>query len=207
LDNNPELVKLLLEKGAKTNVKDHQGYTPLWHAALQQVNNTAQQQANSVKIAEMLLKHGADPNLGTEPPLITACNSRNFELIKSLVQYGADVNIRNVKNNYTPLMCSVHNFQIAEFLTSKGANANAQDYYGRTVLMCALGFKNTQEIIKIMNLLIEKGADVNAVSHPYGQKQGETILDPVIFHKYPKEIVDFLRAHGAKTAEELGAEH
>jgi len=58
-----------------------------------------------------------------------------------------------------------------------------------------------------MNLLIEKGADVNAVSHPYGQKQGETILDPVIFHKYPKEIVDFLRAHGAKTAEELGAEH
>lgn len=62
-ENNHDLVNFLLERGAKTNVKDNQGYTPLNDCALQQVNNTAQQQTNSVKIAEMLLNHGADPNL------------------------------------------------------------------------------------------------------------------------------------------------
>ena len=136
VENKPDLVKFLLEKGAKTNIKDNQGYTPLFCSALQQVNNTEQQRTNSVKIAEMLLNYGADPNLGKEPPLITACLGNNFELIKLLIKYGADVNIKSYPNG-TPLSCSVHSFQITEFLISKGANVKAQDNYRDTILMRA----------------------------------------------------------------------
>ena len=201
IENKPDLVKFLLDRGAKVNVQQIQGFTPLNECALQQVNNTAQQQTNSVKIAEMLLSHGADPNLGTIATLKTACQSNNFELVKLLVKYGADVNIRGNQNN-TPLMYC-RSFRFIEFLISKGANVNAQDS-DNTVLMCAGDDKNITEWIKIMKLLIEKGANVNAVVHPHGQKQGETILDQAFLYKYPNEVVDFLRAHGAKTADELG---
>ncbi len=204
-ENKPELVKFLLDHGANANAKQIQGYTPLHEAASSQVDDTAQQQANSVKIAEMLLKHGANPNPGPDPtpPLIQACMG-NFELIKMLVKYGADVNIRDSYSR-TPLIYSAHNFQITEFLISKGADANAQDCYGNTVLMGALSYENPTESIKIMKLLIEKGANINAVSHPNGQARGEAILDIVLSHEYSKGILDFLRSHGAKTADELGA--
>lgn len=205
LENKPDFVKFLLDKGANANAKQAQGFTALHETASQQINDTAQQQANTVKIAEMLLKHGAKPNLGPDPtpPLIQVCMSKNFELIKMLVKYGADVNIRDSYSR-TPLMYSAHNFEITEFLISKGADVNAQDCYGNTAFMYSGNEENPIETIKIMKLLIEKGANVNAVSHPNGQARGITILDPILFHKYPKEIVDFLRAHGAKTADELG---
>ena len=199
-ENKPDLVKFLLEKGAKTNVKDNQGYTPLWSVALRQVNNTAQQQTKSVKIAEMLLKYGADPNLGKEPPIIQACQIGNFELIKLLVKYGANVNISD-RQNSTPLMLSVDSFQIVEFLISKGANVNGQDNNGNTVLMSSLGGP-TERQMKIMKLLLEKGANVNAVAYPGGQERGVTILDKA-YESYPG-IASFLILHGAKTARELG---
>lgn len=52
-ENNPELVKLLLEKGAQVDVMDRSGGTPLHVAGIR----------GFVEVAGLLLKAGADPDL------------------------------------------------------------------------------------------------------------------------------------------------
>ena len=53
---------------------------------------------------------------------------------------------------------------------------------------------------EVVELLIAKGADVNAK-----RNDGETPLDLAIGRKHP-ETASLLRKHGGKTAEELKAE-
>ena len=77
----------------------------------------------------------------------------------------------------------------------KGVDVNAKDDTGMTPLhYVAVGGHN-----EIIELLISSGADVNAKD-----KYGETSLDVAVqFLKSKPEIVDPLRKHGGKTAEEL----
>ena len=82
--------------------------------------------------------------------------------------------------------------EIAELLITKGADVNAKDSQGWTLLQHAAinGHK------EIAQLLIANGADVNAKDH-----NGETPLDYA-----DDETADLLRKHGGKTGEELKAE-
>ena len=57
---------------------------------------------------------------------------------------------------------------------------------------------------EIVELLIAKGADVNAKVKG-GDYKGDTPLDWAINHNHP-ETADLLRKHGGKTSEELKAE-
>ena len=76
-------------------------------------------------------------------------------------------------------------------LITAGANVNAADESGYTALMYAAEFKEKE----IAKLLVEQGADVNAVN-----KQGTSVYE-IFIHLYGKnsEIVEFLVQHGAKT--------
>lgn len=52
----------------------------------------------NVELAELLLKKGADPNLGTtidfiNVPLISATVKNNIDLVILLISYGADVDL------------------------------------------------------------------------------------------------------------------
>jgi len=80
-----------------------------------------------------------------------------------------------------------------------GTDLNAKDdFIGMTILQsAALGGQK-----EIVELLIAKGADVNAK----GSKGYFTPLDTALSHSLDKEIADLIRKHGGKTAEELKAE-
>ena len=91
------------------------------------------------------------------------------------------------------------------------ANVNSKDSKGmtpfakdntivRTPLHIAAGAGHK----KIVELLIAKGADVNAMAED-GSSPLDVALGRAIRRKHT-EIVDLLRKHGAKTAEELKAE-
>ena len=69
------------------------------------------------------------------------------------------------------------------------------DVFGKSALQIAseLGYK------KILKLLIDEGANINAKDH-----FGKTSLDYAILYDQ-SEIGDLLRKHGGKTGEELGA--
>ena len=84
-----------------------------------------------------------------------------------------------------------NNFEEVVKLITAGANVNAADEFGYTALMYAAVFKGKE----IAKLLVEQGADVNAVN-----KQGSSTYEIFIhFHGKNSGIVEFLVQHGAKT--------
>ena len=86
------------------------------------------------------------------------------------------------------------NIEATKQAIADGADVNAKDQNGRTLLQLA-ALKGHKEVVE---LLIAKNANVNAKNNG-----GETPLDKA--KKKPK-ITDLLRKHGGKTGEELKAE-
>jgi len=94
--NKPQTVKHLIENGADVNIRHKKtDHTALYFAA----------RDNRIEIATMLLKAGADPNLGTDhdgTPLHEAVRKKKPEMVKLLLEHGADVNAVDI-NRDTPL--------------------------------------------------------------------------------------------------------
>lgn len=70
-------------------------------------------------------------------PLCIAISKGDLEVIKKLVEYGANVNAKS--NEMTPLMFAAryNKVEILKFLVSKGAKINAKDSKGFTALKYA----------------------------------------------------------------------
>lgn len=79
-------VEYLLSAGADPNAEDASGYTPLWFAICD----------NNITIAPLLLKYGANVNWCNKTfrmsLLCNAANRRHKNMVKLLLEYGADVN-------------------------------------------------------------------------------------------------------------------
>ncbi len=130
--NHIELVRLLLQKGANVNAVDDSGFTVLMAAAGAGDRNAA--------LVELLLARGAAVNpksgdtvenvkngpiaLGHLPSLHIAAGRTHDAAVEALVQAGADVNARDVRNA-TPLVFAVAtdhaNPKIVQLLLAKGA--------------------------------------------------------------------------------------
>jgi tetratricopeptide (TPR) repeat protein len=119
-------------------------------------------------------------------PLYSASYRGNLEMVKLLVENGADINIRMYRG-FTPLMgaLSMRQHGVVRYLLSRNASVNMADCRGETPLMHAVGSMTTQEIIE---LLIAKGADVNARND-----NGESVLQ-----KASSAAAKILRNYGAK---------
>ncbi|KAJ8441848.1 hypothetical protein Cgig2_021538 [Carnegiea gigantea] len=89
-DGMKNAVKMLLDNHANPNSVSQQMQTPLVLAIL----------ANSIDCARLLLKAGADPNMGSHgiTPLVVAVCEGQTEIIKCLLKAGADPNY-----DFTPL--------------------------------------------------------------------------------------------------------
>lgn len=120
---DPNITRLLIERGASVNSRSNQGVTPLMVSIL-----TGQKE-----IVKQLLDKGADSNalvpldIGTPqhmPILFTAILKGDIEIVKLLVEKGADVNVKSASQHQTlsPLEFALKSGKqdIARVLMSKG---------------------------------------------------------------------------------------
>lgn len=127
--NNLELVKLLIYNNAEINAKDNKGNTALMWTGGEKyesdeidVDEIEDRIKGHLKVAKYLITNGADmKNVGEL--LMHATKYGDLEMVKSLVDYGADVNAKD-KYGQTALMIAskVPHPEIVKFLKSKGAN-------------------------------------------------------------------------------------
>ena len=116
--DDPVIADLLLRAGAKVNAANELGVTPL---AL----------ASSGAMANKLLAAGANPNLVTstgESPLMAAARAGRVDMVKALLEHGADVNLKEKVRGQTALMWAVsqRHPEVVRALLEKGADVHVR---------------------------------------------------------------------------------
>lgn len=150
-----ESADVLIRAGARVNVADDGGVTPL---ALACVNGSA-------PMVRRLLKAKADPNLagpGGETPLLTASRTGNAEAVRLLIAHGARIDDRETSRGQTPLMWAIAegHASVVHALLESGADVHARSAAGFMPLL----FAAQQGHLDVARTLLDWGADVNAVA-------------------------------------------
>ncbi len=154
-------VTMLLRAGAKPNVRNREGITPLYRAV---------EQGRGVDVVRLLLVAGADPNIpdtleahcGGHTPLHMATQP---EIAAALLSAGANIHARN-GHGQTPLNRRAKGgaTAVVQLLVVAGSDLNAQNDAGLSPLMrAAWGCYLEEDGVEAFNvrLLLEAGADPN----------------------------------------------
>ena len=190
-DASADVIKLLLSHRAHVNAKDNQGQTAADRAAhagylgsvkllvdagtridaqfMKQARESALVRAveqGDTAQAKDLLSNGTDPNCrgddGRTPLMIAANEEYSAERTILLLDRGAKTDL-TMPDGRTALMIAAdrYNAEIVKAILDGGANPNAEDRDGNSVLMHAAASKYSwqEERKPLVHLLVEKGAD------------------------------------------------
>lgn len=135
-------------------------------------------------------------------PLKIAVSRNDTEMAKILLDHGADID--GDENNYTPLTVAVAcgHKPMTTFLLEQSANPNVPQHHCGYAPIHAAAERNN---LGLMKLLVEAGADVNAVGND------ATPLDMMMLKakhakrksKRTDEIIAYLKRRGAKSYSDL----
>lgn len=206
-----DFIKILLDKKADVNLRDKEDKTVYIISKERSLNNISKlllefgakeeiyslDPASLVQAlmnieydrAKVLIKNGVKVNYlsGDFSPLM--CSIENVEIMKLLLEKGADVNLKN-KMNMTALTIAVMSNKVdaVKLLLENKADVNVVSTLNdQTPLMFALQNKN-QAIIKMLK---DKVADINA-KDSYGNT---TLLQAITIHSVNMEEIKYLIAN------------
>jgi ankyrin repeat protein len=177
-ENHDAAVQILLEAGASPNAQTRKGPTP---AFVPPCKGTG---CGSEGVG---INRGGLPDRGRRAeikggmtPLLYAARDGYASVARKLIDAGADLELGDA-NNIRPLVMSLinNNLAVARLLLAKGANVNADDFWGRTPLWAAVEYRNLdmnnndqdsptdngvdrEPILAMIKELIDAGANVNA---------------------------------------------
>ncbi|KAK1499028.1 hypothetical protein CCUS01_02649 [Colletotrichum cuscutae] len=153
--NNHQMVKFLLARGADTKAQVNRSTTPLLEAT------------DYLHIARTLLESGADPNLRgftkhpwediSRLPLSQASTRGQPEMVKLLLDYGADVNASTTEGTALLLAATGGHDNIARLLLGAGAQVDLCSLDDRSPLAEASMRGHT----KVVRLLLDNHAVVD----------------------------------------------
>ncbi len=153
------MVKLLVENNANINEVGRCNQTALMYAC----------EFKARDIVEYLIKNGADIEKkanGGATALIFAfftCvkdEQKNFDIVKLLLQYGADVNARGEYGSAIIYACKYWSYKVFKLLIEYGANLNEKDYNGKTLLKLAYERGDRD----ILNIVKKYESKINVIS-------------------------------------------
>lgn len=147
-----EIIRLWLRRDSRAR-----GVSALLLAARN--NNTTVVKALLAKGASDLNGHceKTDPDCPEMTPLLLAAHFTNIEMLQALLENGANPNVAG-HDGETPLMLA-QTPDVARRLLARGANVNAKDRYGTTVLIHA-----APDEVETLRLLLDSGAQLNAAN-------------------------------------------
>ena len=171
---NQDHVKFLLEKGADINAQDNEGVTTLMFAV----------QTDKTKIIDICLSEKADINMkdkeGKTALFHTISSFGILENVKSMTEnmFGDHAKTDYIKNymNQKKMEETDTAIRLIKLLVSNGADINAQDNKGNTLLMYAIALRNEpliNEILKLnpdVNIKNKEGKTANDMAKEYGYK-------------------------------------
>jgi ankyrin repeat protein len=152
LYSSVDVMQLLLEKGSDPNARNKFGETALMWAV------------HDIAKVKLLIQHGADVNAkaksGNTPLLIASIGQGKYDIIKVLLDNGADPLVANGKKENALIRAALFGDTptISLFL-SKGIDINAKDNEGLTALINSIFNVNRSVTIQ----LLERGADPDLV--------------------------------------------
>ena len=186
-NRDDKVIAHLLKKGASVNHAILEtGQTALTIA----VHNKA-----PLPVIEMLIKQGASVNIvenNDNTALMYACQNREEEVAKLLLQHEADVKSVSKETGETALTAAVYaraSAGLIKELLHKGTNPNQNVKNRKQLLTFACENRNED----IFDILLEHGADVNAVN----AATGDSALIAAARARSPKKFVEKLLIRGA----------
>ena len=184
---DPRTVKFLLDHGADINSKDNTGSTPIHYAVTRNNMDTFE---TTMDILKLLLKHGADIN--------SKDNKGNTPLHYVCSQFRLDYQLPDNPAVHEPFyrgcFCKKCQLERLKYLIARGANVNAQNEMGQTVLHLAVLEHAGDDVIQY---LTKHGADLNL-----RDRNGMAVLDLV--QKIHDERLERIRkAYGSTSDKSL----
>jgi len=157
---NIALLKVLINAGLDLNAKGRRGNTLLYNLS----------EYSEFEFIKLVLDSGADVNLGNKngnTPISVALARGDSEILQLLIDYGGEINTKNGMN-VTPLYQAIQGNQAS----------------------IVLAFGNNEPKLENIKILINAGADVNAVCN------NESILD-LAYEIKNEEVIKILKDAGA----------
>ncbi len=127
----------------------------------------------NLEAVNLFISYGVDVNMkifqnnGDNTPLYDAINTGSFEIVKTLVEAGANINTPlslRISDGWTEMVAFSYkdmnnqtNADIFDYLVSKGANVNVKNKYGMTLLMSSANNGN----LILTQKYLELGLDPN----------------------------------------------
>lgn len=190
LANDKEIVDIFLKNGADINYKTVDGISLFLGAVL----------TNKAESLKAFIENGAKIK-DVERALELALLMKSFDSVKVLINRGLDINLKDLEGktlldtalsgqlmNEDDEIKSKYN-EIAILLIDKGADVNAVNNRGDSVLNIASGLNN----IEIAEMLVKKGADIN-----HKDAEGYSPLHSLVSKfNHDKDLITYLINKGA----------
>jgi ankyrin repeat protein/predicted small lipoprotein YifL len=127
-----------------------------WDLVIRMLNAGSFKDINSQKTGIYNVAIGESTGFSGGGTLHSASYSGRLDVVRLLVEKGADKNIRNPYSGGTPLMAAASNgfFDIVRYLVEQGANVNLRDNNGQT----AASYAYDKGEVEIYDYLMEHGA-------------------------------------------------